>query len=44
MNCSCLEGTESRITFDFFLDGVDNPDDVDSDSVPPYEDRVGPDG
>ena len=44
MNCSCLEGTESHITFEFLLDGVDQTDDVESDTVPPYEDRVGPDG
>ena len=43
MNCSCLEGTESHVTFDYILDGGDQQDD-DSDSVPPYEDRVGPDG
>ena len=44
MNCSCLEGTESHITFDFFIDGVEHSDDVESDTVPPYEDRQGPDG
>ena len=44
MNCSCLEGTESHITFEFLLDGVDQTDDVESDTMPPYEDRVGPDG
>ena len=44
MNCSCLDGAESHITFDFFLDGVDHSDDLETEEVPPYEDRLGPDG
>ena len=44
MNCSCLDGAESHVTFDFFLDGVDHSDDLETEEVPPYEDRLGPDG
>ena len=44
MNCSCLEAAESHVTFDLFLDGVEQSDDLDTDQVPPYEDRLGPDG
>ena len=44
MNCSCLEAAESHVTFDLFLDGVENSDDLDTEEVPPYEDRLGPDG
>ena len=44
MNCSCLEGTESHVTFDCFLEGTEHNDELDADGVPPYEDRLGPDG
>ena len=46
MNCSCLGGcqSESRLTFDLFLDGLEHSDDLDTEEVPPYEDRLGPDG
>ena len=46
MNCSCLGGcqSESRLTFDLFLDGLEPSDDLDTEEVPPYEDRLGPDG
>ena len=44
MNCSCLEGTESHVTFDCILEGVEHSDELDTDGVPPYEDRLGPDG
>ena len=44
MNCSCLEGTESHVTFDCFLEGAEHNDELEADGVPPYEDRLGPDG
>ena len=46
MNCSCLGGCESgsHLTFDLFLDGLEHSDDLDTEEVPPYEDRLGPDG
>ena len=46
MNCSCLGGceSESRLTFDLFLDGLEHSDELDTEEVPPYEDRLGPDG
>ena len=46
MNCSCLGAcqSESRLTFDLFLDGLEPGDDLDTEEVPPYEDRLGPDG
>lgn len=46
MNCSCLGGfeSESHLTFDLFLDGLEHSDDLDTEEVPPYEDRLGPDG
>ena len=47
MHCSCLEGTESHVTFDVILEGGEwSCGDLDqaADPVPPYEDRLGPDG
>ena len=32
------------MTFDCFLEGTEHNDELEADGVPPYEDRLGPDG